>query len=210
VIHLRSRKLTHTENTIWKTVLPAGKNGGHYHPRRRRAICLFIVRPRRAKCSVSGMRSMHSTKADQLGGAGRQAANRICPRAKCPLRAGNPYPFTSGAGSLLASKVGSFLASAEAQWRLDVIRRAVGRNFTYGFTVLRADTKVRHGQSPEEMGRCHRRRRVLFQGSLEFRIVECSPEVDSGFPHGIVHEYATAGDSLMQLSRNETRLTFHP
>src|SRR5262249_51942621 len=70
--------------------------------------------PRRAKCSVSGMRSMHSTKADQLGGAGRQAANRICPRAKCPLRAGNPYPFTSGAGSLLASKVGLFLASAEA------------------------------------------------------------------------------------------------
>ena len=36
------------------------------------------------------------------------------PTAKSLLPAGNSYLFTGGAGSLLASKVGSFLASAEA------------------------------------------------------------------------------------------------
>jgi hypothetical protein len=43
VIHLRSPKVTHTENTVWNRILPAGKNERRYHPRRRRAVCLYII-----------------------------------------------------------------------------------------------------------------------------------------------------------------------
>jgi hypothetical protein len=76
--------------------------------------------------------------------------------------------------------------------------------------ALWADTEVRNRQSLEEMRRGHCGRRVLFQGSLKLWIVECGTEVGDGFPHCVVHEHAAAGDSLMELSRNEAGLPFHP
>src|SRR5215831_154997 len=85
------------------------------------------------------------------------------------------------------------------------------RHASLGLSIaLWADAEVRNGQALEEMRRGNCGRRVLLQGLLKLWIIECDPEVGDGFPYGVVHKYAAAGDSLMELSRNETGLSFHP
>ena len=64
---------------------------------------------------VSEDESHANTKTRQLAGAVRQATAGRCPVARALLSAGNMYLFTSGAWSLVVSKVGSFLASSEGE-----------------------------------------------------------------------------------------------
>ena len=110
--HLCSDRVTHTKNTICPR---ARKTAGRYHPRRRRAACLSIIRL--GERNVFGFQDEIRTNTRTTEVAAT-AALGICRRANSRLPAENVYLFTGGAGSLLASKVGSFLASAEAKTRL--------------------------------------------------------------------------------------------
>ena len=106
--HLCSDRVTHTKNTICPR---AREPGPRYHPRRRRAVCLSIIWRRRHK--VFGFQDEIPERHENHFKSPGPGPPDL-PTGKSLLPAGNPYLFTSGAGSLLASKVGSFLASAEA------------------------------------------------------------------------------------------------
>jgi hypothetical protein len=118
VTHFCSFKVTHTENAIWNRTLPAGKKWQALSSTPK-ACGMPLRRRRRVTCSVSEMRPTRNTKTDQLGGGRGEAGAGFARRQKGRLPARSPYPFTSGVGSLLASKVGSFLASAEGQAAVD-------------------------------------------------------------------------------------------
>src|SRR6266446_4654549 len=81
----------------------------------RRAVCLSIIRRGRVTCSVSRMGSTLNTKTNQLARGPGDKLPPDLPSGKRPLARCYAYLFTSGAGLFLASKVGSFLASAEGE-----------------------------------------------------------------------------------------------
>jgi len=94
VTHFCSFKVTHTKNTIWNTIrnriLARGKKGQH-HPRRRRALCLYIIRLNRTAGGICTQRTPLKRSSARVS----QSAATVLPGGKNVLPSGKEQ-FTSG------------------------------------------------------------------------------------------------------------------